>query len=247
MPTGFDTPIHTNDHSIDRVLAAGLPTLLVFVDGQAPAALDDMLRKLARQHQGELLVALVQAKDNPVSVQKFQIEQLPAVLAVQGGRVIGQAGGADAQSAAQHAEFVLGRGPKPQTSSPQAKTAQSGQAGASAPPPDSAPNRPVPVSEANFESQVFRSSQPVLVDFWAPWCGPCRMTDPILEKLAREWAGKIKIAKVNVDENPGISQKYGVQGIPTMMVVKNGSIVDKWVGALPEPALRSRVSPHLSR
>jgi thioredoxin 1 len=247
MPTGFDTPIHTNDQSIDRVLAAGLPTLLVFLNGKAPAALDDMLRKLARQHQGELLVALVQAKDNPVSRQKFQIGQLPAVAAVRGGQVISQAGGADAQSAAQHAEFVLGRGPKPQTHPPQAKTAQPGSAGTSAFQTGSAPSRPVPVNEADFESQVFRSAQPVLVDFWAPWCGPCRMTDPILEKLAREWAGQIKIAKVNVDENPGISQRYGVQGIPTMMVVKNGNIVDKWVGALPEPSLRSRVAPHLSR
>ncbi len=87
-----------------------------------------------------------------------------------------------------------------------------------------------------------RSPLPVVVDFWAPWCGPCRMVAPTLDKLAGEWNGKVKIAKVNVDENPRVAGQYGVQSIPTMMVVINGKIVERWAGALPEPALRSRLS-----
>jgi thioredoxin len=90
-----------------------------------------------------------------------------------------------------------------------------------------------------------RSSQPVLVDFWAPWCGPCRMVGPILDKLSKELAGRLRVAKVNVDENPAVAQRYGIQSIPTMMVVKNGQIADRWAGALPEGSLRSRVMPFL--
>jgi thioredoxin 1 len=86
-----------------------------------------------------------------------------------------------------------------------------------------------------------RSPIPVVVDFWAPWCGHCRMVAPALEKLAVEWNGRVKIAKVNVDENPRIAGMYGIQSIPTMMVVKNGKIVERWAGALPEPALRARL------
>ena len=90
-----------------------------------------------------------------------------------------------------------------------------------------------------------RSSQTVLVDFWAPWCGPCRMINPVLEKLSREMAGRLRIVKLNVDETPITSGRYGVQSIPTMMIVKNGKIVDRWVGALPESAIRGRVQTNL--
>ena len=101
------------------------------------------------------------------------------------------------------------------------------------------------MTDATFDQEVLRSPRPVLVDFWAPWCGPCRIVEPTVEKLAHELSGKASIVKVNVDENPGISQRYQVYSIPTMMVVKNGQIVDRWAGALPEPALRSRVEPLL--
>jgi thioredoxin len=98
------------------------------------------------------------------------------------------------------------------------------------------------VTDATFEQEVLRSSQPVLVDFWAPWCGPCHMVAPTLDKLAGEMAGRLRVVKLNVDENPITAQRYGVQSIPTMMVVKNGKIVDRWAGAFPENALRGRVA-----
>jgi thioredoxin 1 len=103
-------------------------------------------------------------------------------------------------------------------------------------------NHPIHVTDAEFEKQVLKSELPVVVDFWAPWCGPCRMVAPSLDKIANEQAGKLVIAKVNTDENAQWAMKYGVQGIPTMLFIANGKVVRKQVGALPEPMLRKMIS-----
>ena len=105
---------------------------------------------------------------------------------------------------------------------------------------------PIHVNDNEFEEKVLKSSLPVVVDFWAPWCGPCRMVAPILEELAKEYDGKIIVAKVNTDENPNWAMKYGVQGIPTMLFVKNGQIADRIVGAYPKPMIRQRIDNMLN-
>lgn len=97
---------------------------------------------------------------------------------------------------------------------------------------------PVNVTDQDFQAEVIDYELPVLVDFWAEWCGPCRMVAPILDKLAPEYSGKVRIAKVNVDENPGLAQYFQVQSIPTMMMFKEKNMVFNQAGALPEPALR---------
>jgi len=97
---------------------------------------------------------------------------------------------------------------------------------------------PIVVTDADFEDKVLKSDIPVVVDFWAPWCGPCKMVAPILDKLAVEFAGKVLIAKVNTDENQQYMMQYGVQGIPTMIFVIDGKLIHRQVGALPEPTLR---------
>jgi thioredoxin 1 len=99
-------------------------------------------------------------------------------------------------------------------------------------------NEPIHVTDAAFEKVVLQSNLPVIVDFWAPWCGPCRMVAPILDKIAKEQAGKLLVAKVNTDENSQWAMKYGVRGIPTMLFVYNGKIIHSQVGAMPEPMLR---------
>ena len=104
---------------------------------------------------------------------------------------------------------------------------------------------PVHVTDAAFEETVLKSTTPVIVDFWAPWCGPCKMVAPILEKLASEYAGKMVVAKVNTDDNPEWAGKYGVQGIPTMLFIADGKIVHRQVGALPERMLKEAVSQFL--
>ncbi len=106
-------------------------------------------------------------------------------------------------------------------------------------------NEPINVTDAAFEKTVLQSSLPVIVDFWAPWCGPCRSVAPILEKLAKEYAGKLLVAKVNTDESAEWAQKFGVQGIPTMLFIVNGKIAHTQVGAMPEGMLRNVVSQFL--
>jgi len=104
---------------------------------------------------------------------------------------------------------------------------------------------PIHVTDAAFEKTVMQSTLPTIVDFWAPWCGPCRMVAPVLDKLAKENAGKLVVAKVNTDDNPEWAMKFGVQGIPTMLFVADGKVVHRQVGALPEPMLRDAVGQFL--
>ncbi|GAP06774.1 thioredoxin [Anaerolinea thermolimosa] len=106
-------------------------------------------------------------------------------------------------------------------------------------------NEPIHVTDAAFEKTVLQSSLPVIVDFWAPWCGPCKVVGPMLDKIAREYAGSLIVAKVNTDENPEWAMKYGVQGIPTMLFVANGKVVHRQVGAMPEKVLRDMVAQFL--
>ncbi len=103
----------------------------------------------------------------------------------------------------------------------------------------------VPVSDATFESEVLKSSEPVLVDFWAEWCGPCKMIAPALEDIATEFKGRVRVAKVNIDENPQAPNTYGVRGIPTLILFKDGKPAATKVGAAPKSALRDWVAGSL--
>ena len=106
-------------------------------------------------------------------------------------------------------------------------------------------NEPINVTDEAFEKTVLQAQLPVVVDFWAPWCGPCKMVAPILEQMAKDYAGRLIIAKVNTDEYPEWAMKFGVQGIPTMLFVWDGTVVHQQVGALPEPYLKEVVNTFL--
>ncbi len=98
----------------------------------------------------------------------------------------------------------------------------------------------------NFQTEVLESDKPVVVDFWAEWCGPCRMISPIIEEIGEELKEQIKVGKLNVDHHSAISSQYGIRNIPTILIFKGGEVVDKIVGALPKPMLVSKLQPYLS-
>jgi len=98
------------------------------------------------------------------------------------------------------------------------------------------------VSDTNFETEVLKSKEPVVVDFWAEWCGPCKMIAPALEEIAGSLGGKVKIVKLNVDENPATAQKYGIMSIPTLMLFKNGELASRQVGAAPRQKLEQWIT-----
>lgn len=101
------------------------------------------------------------------------------------------------------------------------------------------------ITDANFDEVVLKSDKPVLVDFWAEWCGPCRMVGPVVEELAKEYDGKAVIGKLNVDNNPGVAMKFGIRNIPTLLFFKGGQLVDRQVGAAPKSALEAKLKTQL--
>jgi len=104
----------------------------------------------------------------------------------------------------------------------------------------------IEITDANFEEMVMKSDKPVLVDFWAEWCGPCHMVGPVVEEISKDYEGKAIVGKVDVDSNPQISAKFGIRNIPTILFIKNGQVVDKQVGAVPKSVLAGKLDAQLA-
>lgn len=103
----------------------------------------------------------------------------------------------------------------------------------------------VVLNDSNFQQEVLNSELPVLVDFWAEWCAPCKLIEPIVDEIAGEYNGKLKVGKVDVDSNPQISMQYGIRSIPTLLIFKNGQAVDQVIGAVPKNTIIQKITPHL--
>lgn len=106
--------------------------------------------------------------------------------------------------------------------------------------------KPVEITDGNFHTEVLKSDQPVLLDFWAEWCGPCKMIAPVVEEIAKEYEGKLKVGKVDVDSNQQTSMQYGIRSIPTLLIFKGGKVVDQLVGAVPKKMLTEKITKHLN-
>lgn len=240
----FDTPINSNDQSFDRVLGAGLPVLALYTAGAPDSALDDVLKQIAKTESGKLLVAKIRIEENPALVKRFAL-RAGSLITFRDGKEYSRAEMPGPDAVRAHAAYLLGSGPKPAAPPPPAaepvKPAEPPRPAASAGGGAGPLDIPLHVTDATFGREVLNASLPVMVDFWADWCGPCHRIAPSLEKLAREYSGRVRIAKLNVDQNQRTAMQYQVQSIPTLLLVKNGKIVDRLVGALPEPQLRSQV------
>ncbi len=234
----FDTPINSNDQSFDRVLSAGLPVLAVFSAGALDSALDDVLKQIAKNESGKLLVAKIRLEENPALVGRLNL-RAGSVITFRDGKEYSRAEMPVPDIVRAHTAYLLGRGPQP--AAPPRPAAEPAGPAAQAEQGKGGLNTPLPVTDATFGRDVLNAPLPVMVDFWADWCGPCHRIAPSLEKLAREYSGRVRIAKLNVDENQRTAMQYNVQSIPTLLLVKNGKIIDRLVGALPEPQLRSQV------
>ncbi len=265
----FDTPIHTNEQSIDRVLNAGLPVLLVFWQDRCPPCqqLEPVLERLARAYAGKALIAKVNALENPGLVQRYQITRLPGLVFAKDGRVEAKASGvASEDSLSAWLDYLIQGGARPalptgpsvpfrasgeremeaqtttSTTYGAAQTSRQSQNSYTAETQARTGGKPIHLTDANFDQVVMRSELPVLVDFWAAWCGPCRMIAPVIEQLAREFDGRAVIGKLNVDENPRTAQRFGIRGIPTLLILHRGQVVDRIVGAQPASVIRQRLA-----
>jgi thioredoxin 1 len=231
MQRVFDTVLASSDMSLERVLNAGLPVALIFYEREIPEGLRQTLDDLAHRYAGRALIVTLNRSEASKAVSRFEVVQFPTLVTVKAGKTVASRGGITQLDLDGYISHLLGESPLPvQHAAGPGPTAVR-----------TTSTKPISVNESDFNSEILQSDRPVMVDFWAPWCGPCRMVAPTLEKLAGEQS-KLKIAKVNVDENPGLASKYRTMSIPTMIIFQGGREVDRWVGAMPEAALRSRVA-----
>jgi thioredoxin 1 len=234
--------------SMDEVLSGDQPILLMLSHGETLSS--DLTKALEKAKKDGLEVVRVNVDEEPEYGKQFDIGKHPVLIAWHCGEVLSRRSrpwGTDADQIISSVKPLVKAATPAKMGAKEAKPtkeektimdAKEKESKDKAVVPQAHPDHPVEVTDQTFMELVINSSLPVIIDFWAEWCGPCRMVAPIFDKLAKEYQGKVMIAKVDVDANPMLSQQFQIQSIPTMMFVKEGKIVGKSVGAAPEGALR---------
>lgn len=238
-------PITLTDANLDEVLATDKPVMVLITNGDGLRGDFKVAYNKQADDDAQFVYARLDPTRNPKAAQIFGASDKPLLVAWYCGEEVvrrSRPWSTDLPLAVEHLQRVITeRNPEPVN----AKPSESEKTVTDTPNTEMTKTvvheKPVVVTDATFEDEVLNSDLPVLVDFWAAWCGPCRMVAPILDKLAHEFAGQIKIAKVDVDANPSLSQAFRIQSIPNLMVVKNRTMIFNQPGALPEQALRSLV------
>ncbi len=255
----IDAAIHVNETNLPRVLGAGLPVMLVFWRRDCPACAQLMpaLDSLARRYAGRSLVVKVNVADEPGLTRRYGVERLPTVILFADGQEKARAVGAAPESdwaawldyltAARRERPTVPSGPSTPLAGPTEMPSNGRRSAADAPrgAVGQAAGQPLTLTDATFDRVIRESRQPVLVDFWAEWCGPCKMIAPAVADLAREFAGRAVVGKLNVDENPHTTGRFGIMSIPTLLIFVNGQVVDQIVGAQPAHVLRQRLARHI--
>ncbi|MFN8376305.1 MAG: thioredoxin [Anaerolineae bacterium] len=219
-----------DDVQFDSLIHGTKPTLILFSDGNGLRSEFAAAFKKAAETPGPVIFARIDPKQNPRAAARFDVGEKPVLVAWYCGEEIARRSrpwGADVPLAVEMLQNAAKNDLKPEEEKEPPMTEKT-----------IVETKPVAVTDATFQKEVIESELPVVVDFWAAWCGPCRQVAPIFDKLAKEYAGKVRVAKVNVDENPGLSQTFRVMSIPTIMMIKQRTIVFNQAGALPEPVMR---------
>jgi thioredoxin len=259
MTVALDTPIRTGAQNLTRILDASLPSLLVFEtpDCEPCRNLEPTLNALAGDFAGKVLIVRVENAQQEDVSRRFNVSHAPTLVLWQRGKEVGRIeGAARSDKIRDHLNYLLGNGIRPAATTGPSITLPGEISRPYHKPSPVKPEQqsqakenlaPQNVTDATFEAQVMRSPLPVLVDFWAPWCGPCRMVSPAVEEIGKQHAGQMKVVKVNTDENPAYASRLGIQGIPTLILFRNGREVDRIVGAAPKPQLQEWVKRKLGQ
>lgn len=229
----YDTPINATDATFDRAaLQTGIPVVaVIWSDEKTPRHdLDRVLEQAARSYAGEVLVVRLEAGDAPQVRARYDVERLPQFLFFRRGKLVARATGMPSMPALRPwIEYVLGRGPEPTAKQPR--------------PADRSPtdSPPLVVTDTDFDQVVLKANVPVMVDFWASWCSPCRSMAALIEDLARSFAGRALVAKLDVDANQTTARRYNVMSIPTFIFFQDGREVDRLTGAQPKHVLQRKL------